>query len=47
MAINIFNNTIKIALNDRLKNIEDYFKADVIFYYGAMDGEMLKLVETL
>ena len=36
MAINIFNNTIKTVLNNRLQDLEKYFDADVIFYYGAM-----------
>ena len=37
MALNIFNETIKEILDKRLKDLEDHFHADVIFYYGPID----------
>jgi hypothetical protein len=32
----IFDHTIKEILSDRLKKLEEYFKSDVIFYYGEI-----------
>lgn len=43
MAINIFDNTIKEALDSRLIKIERHFKADAVFYYGQIDPAYHKL----
>ena len=40
--IQIFDTTIKEVLNERLQRIETYFDADVIFYYGAIEGGLIK-----
>lgn len=38
----IFDSTIHDILDDRLEKLEDYFKADVIFYYGPIAFSMEK-----
>ena len=43
MAINAFNETIKEVLNQRLKDLENHFKADVVFHYGEMNPGFLKI----
>lgn len=38
----IFDETIKEKLNERLRKLEDYFKADAIFYYGEIHSSLEK-----
>ena len=38
----IFEETIKETLNKRLRKLEEYFKADVIFYYGEIHPSLEK-----
>lgn len=39
----IFDETIKDTLNNRLRNLETYFKADVVFYYGEIHSSLEKI----
>jgi Serine dehydrogenase proteinase len=39
---NIFDETIRKTLNDRLRDIEKYFESDVIFYYGEINPSLDK-----
>jgi hypothetical protein len=41
-VIEIFDTTIKEVLNARLQKLEAHFDADVIFYYGVIDGSFIK-----
>ena len=41
--MNDFDITIKDTLNRRLSLLEDYFEADVIFYFGDIDFSLAKL----
>jgi Serine dehydrogenase proteinase len=41
--INIFDNTIRETLNDRLNKLESYFDSDVVFYYGEINSSLDKL----
>ena len=38
----IFDSTIHDILNDRLSKLENYFDADVIFYYGSIANSLEK-----
>lgn len=38
----IFEETIKDTLNKRLRKLEEYFEADVIFYYGEIQPSLEK-----
>ena len=38
----IFDETIKETLNLRLRDLEKYFEADVIFYYGEIHPALEK-----
>ena len=38
----VFESTIRSALNDRLAALEAHFDADVVFYYGEIDPFMAK-----
>ena len=40
--INVFNDTLKIILNERLKELESHFDSDVIFYYGEIHPAFIK-----
>lgn len=42
MTLNIYRDTIKEILTERLSNLEDHFKADVTFYFGEMRPEYEK-----
>jgi len=42
MANFTLDSTIKDELNNRLENLEKYFKADVIFYYGEIHPSYVK-----
>ncbi len=39
----IFDDTIKKALNESLKKLEEYFDADVMFYFGEIHPSLEKL----
>lgn len=39
---NIFDDNIRIILNERLKKLEEYFDSDVIFYYGEIHPSLEK-----
>lgn len=39
----IFDVTLKELLNQRLVALEDYFEADVVFYYGELHPALIKL----
>lgn len=39
---NIYDDNIRLTLNERLKNLEDYFESDVIFYYGEIHQSLEK-----
>jgi hypothetical protein len=41
-VIQLFDITIKETLNERFQKLEAHFNADVIFYYGAIDGGLIK-----
>lgn len=41
--MNIFDAAIKEELNRRLSELENYFSADVIFYYGPIGSEFIKI----
>ncbi len=38
----IFDETIKETLNERLRKLEEYFEADVVFYYGEIHPSLEK-----
>lgn len=39
----VFDKTIKTELNRKLTALEDYFKADVVFYYGQLHPVLVKV----
>jgi hypothetical protein len=39
----IFDDTIKVTVNERLRQLENYFNADVIFYFGEIHPSVEKI----
>ena len=39
----IFDDTIKVTVNERLRQLEKYFNADVIFYFGEIHPSVEKI----
>ena len=41
--MNLYDSTIKANLDEKLEKLENEFKSDVIFFYGAIDYDLIRI----